>query len=226
MSSNYPNFNPASLSDLFSAIQEIVKQYLNDYLFTCTFVEVDSLGENNAFVNVKPVIKNLNTKKEDIPITDDDIIYNVPMMTLFGGKCEISFIPEKGDIGFLIACKQDISVFKKDKKESKIGSLRQFSFSDGVFIPLDFKEKKEGIVIRNEDSVLNILPESITIKTKDMIANVDTATINAQSVNLGGEGGKGVARLGDSVQVVVSSGSSSGTWNGVITSASETTKSV
>lgn len=70
----------------------------------------------------------------------------------------------------------------------------------------------EGLFFRNKESSVKILPELISII--------------AQAINLGGEGGSGVARLGDEVTVEVTSGSSAGTWKGTITSASEVVKAV
>ena len=45
--------------------------------------------------------------------------------------------------------------------------------------------------------------------------------INAPRVNIAGDA-RGIARLNDTVQVVITGGSSAGTWNGTITSASGT----
>lgn len=46
--------------------------------------------------------------------------------------------------------------------------------------------------------------------------------VNAAKVNLG-EGGAQIARIGDTVQVVITGGSSAGTYNGTITSGGENT---
>lgn len=221
-----PNFNPGALSNDFAALQEIIRQYLSDYLFTCTFVKVVSVGENSRLVNVQPVIQNINTAGEIIPITDGDTIFNIPMMTMYGDNCEISINAAVGDYGLLIACRQDISKFKQTMQPSEIGSRRMFSFSDGVFIPLSFNNRQAGVIVRNGESVLNILPESITMTTKTVTVNADSATVNASSVALGGSGGAAIARIGDSVEVNVTSGSSAGTWSGTITSGSGVSTSI
>ena len=67
---------------------------------------------------------------------------------------------------------------------------------------------------------MQILPEEVNIKSTTINVDCTTANVNATAVNLGGDGGAQVARLGDKVQVEVKSGSSAGTWDGVITSGS------
>lgn len=63
-------------------------------------------------------------------------------------------------------------------------------------------------------------------------SNVITATALAQiladapAVDLGGEGGKQVARMGDTIEVTIPSGSSAGTYTGTITGGSAVVKAV
>lgn len=258
MADNFPNTNPSAYSDPFTAINQIIQSYLADYVFTCIPVEVVALNADNRFVNLKPILQNKLTTGEIIPITDDDIYYNVPMMTIFGNGCEISILTSTGDRGLLIGSKYDISNYKKTHEVSPVGSSRTFSFSDGFFLPLDFQTKQDGVIVRNQNTVLHLLPESITMTTTQLTAhaqqvvvnaetvevNATTATTNAESVavnaktvslgngqagqaiSIGGGGGKGLARVGDTIEVEVLSGSSAGTWQGVITSGSGVATSV
>lgn len=245
---NAPSFNPSALTDFYSAIQQVIADYLGDYVSTCIPVEVVSVpvnpetGEaNNQLVNVKPVLQNTLMNGTVLPITTDDIYYNIPMMTLFGNQCEISFEVSPGDKGLLIASKYDISNYKAVHMTTDKPTLRKFSFSDGFFLPLDFQQKQTGIILRNGETVLNILPESVTINTKavqvtsetaqvtasqSVTIDTQTATVNATAVNLGGEAGLGIARIGDAVSVDVQAGSSAGTWTGTITSGSTVSKSI
>lgn len=245
---NAPSFNPGALSDFYAAVQQAIADYLGDYVSTCIPVEVVSIpvdtetGEpNNQLVNVQPVLQNTMMNGTVLPITSNDTYYNIPMMTLFGNQCEISFQVSPGDKGLLIASKYDISNYKNIHAATDKPTLRTFSFSDGFFLPLDFQQKQNGIILRNGETVLNILPESITINTKsiDVTAQTatvkaeetvtietQTATITAQAVNLGGEAGVGIARIGDQVSVDVQAGSSAGTWTGTITSGSTVSKSI
>lgn len=227
---NAPSFNPGALDSTYAAMEQIIADYLTNYLCTCIPVEVDSISETTAegqqFVNVKPVLRNRMMNGQFLPITQNTVYYNIPMMTLFGNQCEISFQVSAGDKGLLIAAKHDISQYKETQQTADIPTKRMFSFSDGFFLPLDFQNKQEGVIVRNGETVLNLLPESITMTTKTVQVNAETATVTAQAVNLGGEGGQGIARLGDTVSVDVTSGSSAGTWSGTITSASSVSKSI
>ena len=74
------------------------------------------------------------------------------------------------------------------------------------------------LIIKNGSGEIEINDSTINITGGNI-------TLNG-NVNLGGSGGQGVARIGDSVQVNITSGSSAGTWTGTITSGSSTTKSL
>lgn len=207
-----PSYTPAQLDGLFEIFSLFVRQYLGSWVAMLQPVEIVSIGENNRFVNVLPLIQQFDTNGNLIQITGADTIYNIPIMHLFGTNGEISFNPAVGDKGLLIAGNFDVSNYKKTQDTSPIGSSRSFNWADGFFLPISFRDMPEGLFFRNKESSVKILPELISII--------------AQAINLGGEGGSGVARLGDEVTVEVTSGSSAGTWKGTITSASEVVKAV
>jgi hypothetical protein len=207
-----PSYTPAQLDGLFEIFSLFVRQYLGSWVAMLQPVEIVSIGENNRFVNVLPLIQQFDTNGNLIQITGADTIYNIPIMHPFGTNGEISFNPAVGDKGLLIAGNFDVSNYKKTQDTSPIGSSRSFNWADGFFLPISFRDMPEGLFFRNKESSVKILPELISII--------------AQAINLGGEGGSGVARLGDEVTVEVTSGSSAGTWKGTITSASEVVKAV
>lgn len=207
-----PSYSPAQLEGLFDIFALFVRQYLGAWVATLQPVEIVSIGESNRFVNVKPLIEQYDSTNKLIPIADTDIIYNIPVMHLFGANGEMSFNPAVADKGLLIAGNFDISNYKQTQNISPVGSSRSFNWSDGFFLPMSFHDSEAGFFLRNKESSVKILPELISIIAK--------------TVNLGGEGGSGVARLGDKVEVQITSGSSAGTWEGTITSASEVVKAV
>lgn len=207
-----PSYTPAQLDGLFEIFSLFVRQYLGSWVAMLQPVEIVSIGENNRFVNVLPLIQQFDTNGNLIQITGADTIYNIPIMHPFGTNGEISFNPAVGDKGLLIAGNFDVSNYKKTQDTSPIGSSRSFNWADGFFLPISFRDMPEGLFFRNKESSVKILPELISII--------------AQAINLGGEGGSGVARLGDEVTVEVTSGSSAGTWKGTITSASKVVKAV
>lgn len=207
-----PSYTPAELDGLFEIFSLFVRQYLGSWLATVQPVEIASIGESNRFVNVKPLIEQYDSTNELIPITETDVVYNIPVMQPLGANGEMSFNPSVGDKGLLIAGNFDISNYKKTQNTAPVGSSRSFNWSDGFFLPVSFHDTEDGLFFRNKESSVKILPALVSIIS--------------QAVNLGGEGGQGVARLGDEVTVEVTSGSSAGTWKGTITSASSVVKAV
>lgn len=234
---NYPNYNLSAGEVEYAGEMQKIASYLFNNVDTVQPVEVVSVAQSeqgqNVYVNVKPVLQQNTTTGADIPITDADIIYNVPLMMFYGNGCEFSFTVTAGDKGLLIASKFDISVYKKLKKTAPLGGLKMFRFNSSFYLPFDFAPHGNNIVIRNQDTKIEVMPKSIIITTTDatinasnsIVATTKTATINAQEVNLGGTGGQPIARVGDAVQVNVTSGSSAGTWSGTITAGSSVSKS-
>lgn len=207
-----PSYTPAQLDGLFDIFSLFVRQYLGSWVALLQPVEIVSIGKSNRFVNVLPLIQQFDTNGKPIPITMADTIYNIPVMHPFGANGKMSFNPAAGDQGLLIAGNFDISNYKKTQGTASVASSRNFNWADGFFLPLSFHDMPEGLVLQNKESSVKILPALISVI--------------AQAVNLGGEGGIGVARLGDEVTVEITSGSSAGTWKGTITSASEIVKAV
>lgn len=207
-----PSYNPADLDSLFGIFQLFMRQYLGAWLATVQPVEIASIAENNRFVNVKPLIQLHGTTNNLIPITDDDIICNIPVMHPLGANGEIRFNPAIGDQGLLVAGNFDITNYKQTKSQAPEGSYRSFNWADGFFLPLSFETADDGLLLRNKQSLIKVLEENINVIS--------------QSVNLGGDSGKGVARLGDEVTVQITSGSSAGTWKGTITSSSSVVKAI
>lgn len=203
MSNNFPNMKPSDTQTEFGIFNFALQQYLGLNIGTVQPVEVVSV--NNAYVNVKPLIQDIDTQGNAIEITDKDIIYDIPAVKFSAGACKIHYVPAVGDQGLLIACKMDISKFKKTKQRAPVGSYRKFNWADGFFLPLSF-EASSGFIIKNQNS---------TIELKTSTINITGGTINLTgNVNLGGSGGVGVARIGDSVV------------NGKITTGSSTVKAI
>lgn len=227
MLNNVPNFNPAAVETESAAAEETFINYAFTRLDTIMPVKVFSLIEgNSAFVNVIPVQLTQTTGGEQLPNGADDVICNVPVMMLYGKNCRITFEIQVGDYGLLLAAKRDISSYKISHEETIPPTRRIFSFSDGFFVPLDFKNVGNGVIVQNNQSKITISDGAITVDANGTLTiNCTDATLNAtgpvnikgSSVNLGNEGGQPVARVGDSVVV--------GGISGTITSGSEIVKS-
>lgn len=196
-----PTLNLGALDNEYSALMQILETYLSLYVMTCIPVIVDKYEK--GFVNVKPVLQKGNSEGKAIPITDDDIIYNVPLMKIKPNGWQFNYIAKKGDYGLLIASKYDISKYKKEHKEVSIGSRRMFSLSDGFYLPLDWdnEENDVGLVLSKGNTNLTLKENEVSIKGTTVNVEATTANINASEVNLGSGVGLGVARIGDTVDL-------------------------
>lgn len=207
---NYPDFNIGALETDYNALMSIIGFYMNKYIYTCEPVQVASYKD--GFVSVKPLIQNTTATNKPIPITDGDMIYNIPILKFKANGWKINFKCAEGDIGLLIACKRDITKYKDSHGTAIKGSQRTFSYSDGFFLPLDFsKDNEEGLILSNETTVLHLQKNSVNIEATEISIKAETANIEASTINLGGDSGQAVARVGDSVDLntgKITSGSS------------------
>lgn len=195
-----PNMGLGALDNDYSALLTIIQSFLSLYVMTCQPVKV--VSSKDGFVNLQPVLRKTTTTGENIPITDNDIIYNVPLLKFSANGWKINFKAKAGDMGLLICSKYDISNYKKDHKESQVGSARVFSLSDGFYLPLDWNiSDDEGFVISKDNTILTLTTSGVKIQGGTVDIEALTANVNASSVNLGGSGGLGVARIGDSVDL-------------------------
>lgn len=167
---NIPNYKLNSADDLFNTLNQFLDTYFKNNIDTITIAEV--VNYNNNMVNVLIELEDITTVGQIIKNTT---LYNIPVMMLFGGGCQISFPLQTGDKGILLACKSDISKYKINKQISTKASQRQFSFSDALFIPLNFNNVESGIILKNKNSIINIKDSEITINS----ANIN---ITAESV--------------------------------------------
>lgn len=242
MNRNTPNYNPNR--DLFTTFKQIIKDYLNDYLFTATPATVQAVNGDGT-VNLLPVIQEKTTDGTALEITDNDLITNIKVLYFVGGGCEISFEAGVGDFGLLIACKADITTYTQTHTTSMAPSTRRFSLSNGLFLPLDFFDTSKtqitisrqagnssivlndnGITINTDGNIVANASSATVTATKNVVLNASRAIINSTAISLGGIGvaDKGVARVGDEVEVKITSGSSTGTWRGTITKGSTMVK--
>ena len=195
-----PNIGLGALDNDYSALLTIIQSFLSLYVMTCQPVKV--VSSKDGFVNLQPVLRKTTTTGENIPITDNDIIYNVPLLKFSANGWKINFKANAGDLGLLICSKYDISNYKKEHKESQVGSARVFSLSDGFYLPLDWNiSDDEGFVISKDNTILTLTTSGVKIQGGTVDIEALTANVNASSVNLGGSGGLGVARIGDSVDL-------------------------
>ena len=199
MTTNFPGSNPSATYDLFEAMRQIIYDYMNNYVATVQPVVVKSVKDGGLcqIVDVAPVLRRTTTARKVLPITDDDIVPGVPVLTVAAGESSIIVKAAVEDYGLLIACKNDISKFKETGAEADIASPRKFSWSDGFFLPLSMQAADVGVYIKDgaqsiqiADGVIKVIGDmqvtgNLTVSGKGTFADVETPTVGPSTLVTG-----------------------------------------
>lgn len=226
---NYNERIQSAKQTMSSAIDFVLEQRLSKIN---TILPAKIISINGARASVQPMISSVMPNGD---ISSRPIIQDVPVYQLSTSTMHM-YIPTKvDDIGYILLSQRDISNFKESLQEQSPPSLRFFSLSDAIFIPMGSFDKSftpidvNKICIEdkgNGDSIVfgggeitiktktcniestscTIKSEEVTIDSQQVTIKADVANIDATTVNLGGVGGAGVARVGDPVQVDTSTG--------------------
>lgn len=163
--------NPATLSTPFGIFDQALRQYFGSRLAVLQPVEVVSV--NGSFANLRPVIAHFDTDGKPITITDNDIIPNVPIVQPFTANGRIQLKVATGDKGLLFGGNFDISKYKQSHSATTVGSGRQFSWSDGFFMPVDFQSLPAGVLLQSGASKVDIQDSEISITTTKLKITAD-----------------------------------------------------
>lgn len=92
------------------------------------------------------------------------------------------------------------------------GNIHRTVYPDGTVVDYDDEAKSYLVTVAEGGAInMSVAGGGVNITCENAVVNASAeATINSPSVNLGGPGGKPVARIGDLVNV--GSGSSTGLW--------------
>lgn len=176
------NYRPSDLDSPFGIFQAFVSQYLGGRLAVLQPVQI--VSTDGQFATVRPLIAHYDTLGQPIPITDADNIPNIPVVQPFGANGQFQFKPEPGDKGLLIACNWDTSKYKQTHGQTTVGSGRQFNWSDGFFLPVDFGAAPTGALIKNGSSSIAVEKDAINVQADAMNVTAPT-TINGDVVITG-----------------------------------------
>lgn len=163
--------NPAAMSTPFGIFDLMLRQYFGSRLAVMQPVEIVSV--NGTFANVRPVIARFDTNGKKINITDDDIIPNIPIVQPFAASGTVRIKVAPGDKGLLFAGNFDTSNYKKDHASTTVGSARQFNWSDGFFMPVDFQALPEGVLIQSGASTITAKDGEVSIVTSKLKITAD-----------------------------------------------------
>lgn len=166
------NYRQSDLATPFGIFQAAISQYLGGRIALLQPVEI--VSTDGKFANVRPLIAHYDTLGNPIPITSADVIPNIPVVQPFGSNGQFQFKPEAGDKGLLIACNWDTTKYKDEHAQTTVGSNRQFNWSDGFFIPVDFQSAPTGALIKNGSSEIALEKNEINVKTGTLKATAAT----------------------------------------------------
>ena len=167
----------------FGIFEMAISQYLGGRLGVLQPVEI--VSTDGKFATVRPLLAHYDTTGKPIPINDDAHIPNIPVVQPFGKNGQFQFNPAPGDQGLLIACNWDTTNYKKTSSASMVGSGRQFSWSDGFFLPVSFQNSPAGALIKNGDSEIALDKNAIDVKTNTL--NVDANTEHTGDITITGD---------------------------------------
>lgn len=212
-----PSRNPAnSGGDMSGAFREILGKFLQsvDDMIPAKIIAYDR--ETNR-ATIQPLIALVRT--DGVPVSRNQLA-SIPVFNIGGGGYILSFNLKEGDLGWIKAADRDIAEFLKNYTEATPATRRVHDFNNGIFIPdvmtgyqID-PEDEENAVLQSLDGVVRVALFPDKLKLTAPVVEV------AGQALLGGPSGIPIARLGDDVEVTITSGSSAGTWSGTITSAS------
>jgi len=113
----------------------VIQQELSK-MQTATLVRVESCTNSGGlspvgFVDVTPLVNQVDGKGNPTPHVT---IFNIPYFRIQGGANAVIIDPQAGDVGICVFASRDISKIKTTKEQANPDSLRQFSFSDGLYL--------------------------------------------------------------------------------------------
>lgn len=169
----------------------LVQQMLGK-IQTVTLVRIESCTNSGGlsdvgFVDVKPMVNQVDG--QGLP-TPHATIYGIPYLRIQGGRNAVIIDPEPGDIGICVFANRDISRIKATRAPGSPGSLRQFSFSDGMYlggilngIPSQYVQfSSAGIKIVSPTAVLLEAPTVDINASEACTITTPTFTVNGESV--------------------------------------------
>lgn len=163
--------NPAAMSTPFGIFDLMLRQYFGSRLAVMQPVQVVSVS--GTFANVRPVIARFDTNGQKINITDNDIIPNIPIVQPFSANGTVRINVAPGDKGLLFAGNFDTSNYKQTHGDTTVGSARQFNWSDGFFMPVDFQALPDGVLIQSGASEIKATESEVSITTSKLKITAD-----------------------------------------------------
>lgn len=183
-----PSVNPANTGTMQGMMRHILDKYMQDVDDMLPARVVGFNGDrNNPLVSVQIMYLVTKTDGSTIPMSQ---LASIPVMTMSGGGFLLSFPIKPGDMGWIKANDQDMSLFFQSGEASPGNTQRMHSFEDGVFIPDIMRGwtidpvDQENVVLQSLDGTVKL---SLSTDTVRMEANSDYVEIGPSGIKSSGD---------------------------------------
>lgn len=191
--SSPPNLDKANDGDFAGVMTDVLQNFLRgvDDMIPAKVVSYDD-ATNRAVI--KPLVMLGTTDGQKISRAQ---LSNIPVFRFGGGGFFIRFPVKAGDFGWLKATDRDMSlIMQRGGLEDWPNTLRQHSFSDGMFFPDTLKSwvidgaNADALVIQSLDGSVCVSLHSGKVKIEaadiEMVGNMSvTGTMTNNGVNIG-----------------------------------------
>lgn len=191
--SSPPNLDKANDGDFAGVMTDVLQNFLRgvDDMIPAKVVSYDD-ATNRA--TIKPLVMLGTTDGQKISRAQ---LSNIPVFRFGGGGFFIRFPVKPGDFGWLKATDRDMSlIMQRGGLEDWPNTLRQHSFSDGMFFPDTLKSwvidgaNADALVIQSLDGSVCVSLHSGKVKIEaadiEMVGNMSvTGTMTNNGVNIG-----------------------------------------
>ena len=191
--SSPPNLDKANDGDFAGVMTDVLQNFLRgvDDMIPAKVVSYDDTT-NRAVI--KPLVMLGTTDGQKISRAQ---LSNIPVFRFGGGGFFIRFPVKPGDFGWLKATDRDVSlIMQRGGLEDWPNTLRQHSFSDGMFFPDTLKSwvidgaNADALVIQSLDGSVCVSLHSGKVKIEaadiEVVGNMSvTGTMTNNGVNIG-----------------------------------------
>lgn len=191
--SSPPNLDKANDGDFAGVMTDVLQNFLRgvDDMIPAKVVSYDE-ATNRAVI--KPLVMLGTTDGQKISRAQ---LSNIPVFRFGGGGFFIRFPIKPGDFGWLKATDRDMSlIMQRGGLEDWPNTLRQHSFSDGMFFPDTLKSwvidgaNADALVIQSLDGSVCVSLHSGKVKIEatdiEVVGNMSvTGTMTNNGVNIG-----------------------------------------
>ncbi len=191
--SSPPNLDKANDGDFAGVMTDVLQNFLRgvDDMIPAKVVSYDD-ATNRAVI--KPLVMLGTTDGQKISRAQ---LSNIPVFRFGGGGFFIRFPVKPGDFGWLKATDRDMSlIMQRGGLEDWPNTLRQHSFSDGMFFPDTLKSwvidgaNADALVIQSLDGSVCVSLHSGKVKIEaadiEIVGNMSvTGTMTNNGVNIG-----------------------------------------